>query len=313
MKPDLLILRPLRPRQMALLEQRFTLFRLDRAADPDGMIASIAPGCEALVTSGGTGLDRALIERLPRLKLAASFGVGFDTIDIAACNEHGVKVTNTPDVLTDDVADAGLMLILAARRALISGDRHVRSGAWGREGAMPLTSSIRGKRLGIVGLGRIGRALAARGAALGLAIGYTARSRKVDADHRYFDDLAALAAWADILAVTVTGGARTQGLISAPVIAALGREGTLVNIARGSVVDEPALLVALQSGALGSAGLDVFMNEPHPDPAFAALDNVVLYPHHASGTVETRDAMAQLVVDNLDAYFAGRPLLTPVN
>jgi len=221
-------------------------------------------------------------------------------------------VTNTPDVLTDDVADLAIGLMIAVRRNLIAGDAYVRSGDWGRKGMMPLNSALKGKRLGIAGLGRIGAAIAQRAEPMGLEIGYSARRRRDVAFH-YVPDVRALAAWADILIVVVPGGAETEGLIDRAVLEALGPKGTLINVARGSVVDEPALIEALRSGKLGSAGLDVYLNEPNPDPAFAGLPNVVLHPHHASGTVETRDAMAQLVVDNLAAFFAGKPLLTPVN
>jgi lactate dehydrogenase-like 2-hydroxyacid dehydrogenase len=201
----------------------------------------------------------------------------------------------------------------AAPRRLVVGDRYVRSGDWGRKGMMPLTTSTSGKKAGIVGLGRIGLAIARRCEALGLTIGYYGRSKKAGNDYAYFDDPVKLAAWADILIVATPGGAETEKLITADVLDALGPEGSLVNISRGTVVDEPALIRALQEGRIAFAGLDVYLNEPNPDPAFAALDNVVLYPHHASGTEETRDRMAQLVIDNLEAFFAGKPLLTPVN
>lgn len=313
MKPDVLVLYPVLPRQMEALEHAYTLHRVDLADDPGAMIDRVAPTCEAIVTNGHRGLERKTIEHLPRLRIVACSSAGFETIDVAALTEHGVKLTNTSAALDDDVADTALMLMLAARRRLVVGDRHVRSGDWGRKGMLPLTSSTAGKKAGIVGLGRIGRAIARRCQAVGLEVGYHGRTRKPDTDYRYFADPVALADWSDILIVATSGGAETQGLVSAPVIAALGPTGSLINISRGTVVDEPALIAALRSGALGSAGLDVYLDEPNPDPAFADLDNVVLYPHHASGTVETRDAMAQLVVDNLAACFAGKPLLTPVN
>lgn len=313
MKPDVLVVYPTLPRQMAALEAAYTLHRLDLATDPAGVIAAATPTCEAVVTNGHAGLDRALIEALPKLKIVACSSAGYETVDVAALNERGIRLTNTSDALYDDVADTALMLMLAARRGLVRGDRHVRTGDWGRSGPLPLMSSTRGKRLGIVGLGRIGRAIALRGAALGLEIGYSGRSRKPDSDYAYFPTPLALAEWADIVIAATAGGAGTRSLISAGVIDAIGPQGTFVNIARGTVVDEPALIAALREGRLGSAGLDVYLNEPNPDPAFATLDNVVLYPHHASGTTETRDAMAQLVVDNLAAHFAGLPLLTPVN
>jgi lactate dehydrogenase-like 2-hydroxyacid dehydrogenase len=313
MKPDVLLVWPNRPRQMAMLEETYTLHRHDLADDPDALVRSVGERITAVATTGGKGLKRDLIEKLPNLKLVASSGVGYDTIDIAACNERGIVVTNTPDVLTDDVADLGLALILATQRRLVSGDRWVREGRWKREGMMPLTTAIAGKRLGIVGLGRIGKAVARRALPLGLDISYFGRSRQADVPYRYFDDLRAMCREVDILLLSCSGGESTRGLVDAEVLEALGPRGTLINIARGSVVDDPALIEALQAGGIAGAGLDVFANEPDPDAAFTTMDNVVLYPHHASGTVETRDAMAQLVVDNLAAFFAGKPLLTPVN
>ncbi|MDP3342755.1 2-hydroxyacid dehydrogenase [Frigidibacter sp.] len=313
MKPDLLVAYPTRPRQMALLEEAYTLHRLDLASDKAAMLAEVGPRCTAMVCNGHVTVDEAFLAQLPALKIVASSSVGYDTMDVPAMTRAGVRLTNTPDVLTDDVADTALMLLLAARRQLVQGDRHVRTGEWGRSGPMPLTRSTAGKTVGIVGLGRIGSAIAKRCEALGLVVGYFGRSEKPDTGYRYFDDVVALAEWSDILIAATSGGAGTRAIVSAAALEALGPEGSFINIARGSVVDEPALIAALTEGRLGTAGLDVFENEPFPDTAFRDLENVVLYPHHASGTEETRDKMAQLVVDNLAAHFAGRELLTPVN
>ena len=277
------------------------------------MLAEVGPRCTAMVVNGHVAIDDAFLAKLPALRIAACSSAGFDQMDVAAMTRRGITLTNTSDVLLDDVADMALLLMLAARRRLVVGDRYVRSGDWGRKGMMPLTTSTSGKKAGIVGLGRIGLAVAQRCEAFGLTIGYSGRSKKAGNDYAYFDDPVKLAAWADILIVATPGGAETEKLISADVLDALGPDGSLVNISRGTVVDEPALIRALQEGRIASAGLDVYLNEPNPDPAFAALDNVVLYPHHASGTEETRDRMAQLVIDNLAAFFAGKPLLTPVN
>lgn len=298
---------------MAMLEETYNLHRHDLADDPDALVRDVAPRIEAVVTTGNKGLKRELIAKLPKLKLVASSGVGYDTIDIAACTERGIVVTNTPDVLTDDVADLGLALIIATQRGLVRGDRWVREGRWKREGMIPLTTAIAGKRLGIVGLGRIGKAVALRALPLGMQISYFGRTRQTGVPYRFFDDLQAMCREADVLLLSCSGGEATRNMVNADVLKALGPKGTLINIARGSVVDEPALIEALQTGGIAGAGLDVFASEPDPNPAFMEMDNVVLYPHHASGTVETRDAMAQLVVDNLAAHFAGRPLLTPVN
>ena len=315
MKPDVLVAYPLRPRQMEMLEKTYTVHRLDllKGEAREAMLAEVGPRCTAMVVNGHVAIDDAFLARLPVLKIAACSSAGFDQMDLAAMTRRSITLTNTSDVLLDDVADMALLLMLAARRRLVVGDRYVRSGDWGRKGMMPLTTSTSGKKAGIVGLGRIGLAIARRCEALGLTIGYYGRSKKAGNDYAYFDDPVKLAAWADILIVATPGGAETEKLISADVLDALGPEGSLVNISRGTVVDEPALIRALQEGRIASAGLDVYLNEPNPDPAFAALDNVVLYPHHASGTEETRDRMAQLVIDNLAAFFAGKPLLTPVN
>lgn len=312
-KPDILVVWPNRPGQMAQLEESYTLHRLDLADDPDALLNEVGPRIRGVATTGGKGLTRALVEKLPNLAIVASSGVGYDTIDVEACTEHGVWVTNTPDVLTDDVADLALALTLNARRNLVAADAYVRSGEWGRRGPFPLASAMKGKRAGIVGLGRIGKAIAARLEPLGLEIGYTARSAKSGVDYRHFATPRGLAEWSDILVLALPGGADTTGLVDGAILDALGPDGTLVNISRGSVVDEAALIAALASGRLGSAALDVFHGEPKPDAALTGLANVVLSPHIGSATGETRDAMAQLVVDNLAAWFRGEPLLTPVN
>lgn len=315
MKPDVLVMFPLRPAQMEMLAERYVLHRHDLADDAgrQAMIARLAPVCEAIVTNGHTALTAAEIAALPRLKVVACSSAGYEYIDTRALAAHGATLTNTSDALLDDVADLAILLLLAARRNLVAADAYVRSGDWGRKGMFPLQSAVHGKRLGIVGMGTIGRAIVARAEPLGLEIAYFSRTAKSGIDHPFQPDLEELARWADILVVIVAGGDGTRNLIDGRILRALGPTGTLVNVSRGTVVDESALISALKNGSLGSAGLDVYWNEPNPDPALTALPNVTLYPHHASGTEETRAAMAQLVVDNLDAYFAGRPLLTPVN
>lgn len=313
MKPDVLVAYPLPPRFMEALAARYTLHRLDKAADRDAMLRAVGPVCTAMVVNGRVAVDAAMLDRLPALRLAACSSAGFDLMDLAEMTRRGITLTNTSVALADDVADAAILLMLAARRRLVQADAYVRSGDWGRQGMFPLTASAAGKRAGILGLGNIGLAIARRCEAMGLTIGYSGRNPKPGAGYDYFRDPVALADWADILLVATPGGAGTAGLISAAVLDALGPQGTLVNIARGSVVDEAALIAALRDGRIAGAGLDVYLNEPHPDPALTALPNVTLYPHHASGTEETRDRMAQLTLDNLEAFFAGRPLLTPVN
>jgi len=311
MKPELLVLKPLLPRQMEQLDGHFTLHHVYQAPAPADLIESVGPRIRGVVTSGATGFGQDMLVRLPALEIVASSGVGTDSIDIPACHARGVPVTNTPDVLNDDVADLGIALILGAMRQLAQGHAYTRDGSWSRKGPMALTRSVCGKTLGIVGLGRIGKELAERASALKMKIAYTGRKPQ-DTPYDFVADLCELAGRADVLALTCPGGAATRHLIDARVLAALGPESWVVNLSRGSVIDETALIDALQQGKIGGAALDVFENEPHINPAFSTLENVLLYPHHASGTVETRDAMSQLVVDNLLAHFGGQSLLTPV-
>lgn len=308
---NVLVMYPLRPKAMAQLEATYTLHRYDEADDKPAFLREYGPRCTAIATNGHSALSADDLQHLPNLGIVGCSSAGFEMIDAEALRTRGIQFTNTSAALRDDVADVALMLTLAARRQLVAAHAYVRSGDWGRNGMYPLLSSMSGKRAGIVGLGQIGQAIARRFEPMGVEIGYTARSEKPIA-YPYFAQLLDLAEWSDILLVVVPGGAETEGMINAEVMAALGPAGILVNVARGSVVDEPAMIVALRSRALGHAALDVYRNEPNPDPALTILPNVTLYPHHASGTVETRDAMAQLVVDNLAAYYAGKPLLTPV-
>jgi lactate dehydrogenase-like 2-hydroxyacid dehydrogenase len=313
MKPQILVLQKLHDRQMDQLAAAYEVHRYDLAEDKEALLEKVGGSIRGVVTSGGPGLPLDLIPRLPKLEIAALSSVGYDTVDISACTNAGIRITNTPDVLNDDVADTAMMLLLASMRHLVEGHAHVVSGEWGRQGALPLYSTIRGKRLGIVGLGRIGKAIAARAEPFGLDISYMGRHEQKDVAYRYERDLVQLARDSDILIVITAGGGGTRGLVNREVIEALGPKGTLINVSRGTVIDEPEMIAALRDGRLGAAGLDVYLNEPNPDPAFRELPNVTLYPHHASGTQETRDAMCQLVVDNLAAHFAGKPLLTPVN
>ncbi|MCA8880054.1 MAG: 2-hydroxyacid dehydrogenase [Rhodobacteraceae bacterium] len=312
MKPDVLVLYPTRPKAMAALDAAYVLHRYDEAADKAAFLAEVGGRCRAIVTNGHAKLTRDMVDQLPELRLVACASAGYESIDVAALSERGIKLTTTSNALFDDVADTAVMLMLAARRDLVRAHAYVASGDWGRKGMYPLQSSISGKSVGIVGMGTIGKAIARRCAPMNVSIAYYARSDK-GVPWRFEPDLERLARESDILIVVVPGGPETRNLIDARILAALGPRGTLINVARGSVVDETALIDALGSGALGSAGLDVFWNEPNPDPALTGLPNVILYPHHASGTEETRDAMAQLVVDNLAAFYADRPLLTPVN
>ena len=311
MKNEILITGPMYPPTLAELEQTYQAHRLWTAADKPGLLASVADRITAVASSNSGGIDGATIGKLPKLKVISHFGVGYDTVDVNAARAKGVAVTNTPDVLTEEVADLTLGLLLATIRRIPQGDRYVREGKW-LKGAMALTDSLQGKTVGIIGMGRIGRAIAKRVEAFGVNIAYQGPNQKRDLTWPYFADPVALAKNSDIVIAACPGGEATRGLVSRAVIDAIGPKGFLVNIARGSVVDEPALMEALQQNRIAGAGLDVFADEPHVPEAFFALDNVVLQPHVASATHPTRKAMGQLVIDNLAAHFAGKALLTPV-
>ncbi|HET9977047.1 MAG TPA: 2-hydroxyacid dehydrogenase [Burkholderiaceae bacterium] len=265
----------------------------------------------AICGSGESKVSAELVARLPALEIVSIMGVGYDGVDVAACKARGVLVTHTPDVLNDDVADLALALALAIARRLPQADRFVRDGKW-PAGPMPLAVKLSGSRMGIVGMGRIGQAIAKRAQAFGMPIAYTARSAKPELPYAFHATPAALAAASDFLVVITPGGAATRKLIDAAVLKALGPQGYLVNVARGSVVDEAALIEALQQGTIAGAALDVFENEPHVPDALRVLDNVVLAPHIGSATRATRGAMAALAFENLRAFFAGERPPTPV-
>lgn len=290
-------------------------FEVHRYFGPDGgaaVLDALADRCRIAVTSGGRGIEAAVMERLPRLELVSCFGVGVDAVDRDYCRAHGIAVTNTPDVLTDDVADLAVALMLASLRQVVTADRWVRSGDWVKRGTMPLTQTVTRRKVGIVGLGRIGQAIARRCEPFGCEIAYFGPNRK-PFDWRYFGDLVEMAGWADVLIAACPGGEATRRLVSRPVLEALGPQGHLINISRGSVVDQPAMIELLQSGRLGGAGIDVFDDEPNVPQALIDLPHVVLQPHHGSGTHDTRTAMGRLTIDNVAAFVAGKPLLTRVD
>lgn len=312
MKPDLVSIEPLRPQSMAELAETFTVHALP--GDRSRWVEAVAPVAERVrfvQTTGFSGCPSDLMRALPNLEIVGVMGVGVDAVDLAQARARGIAVTNTPDVLNDDVADLGIALLLMTARHLALSDRYVRDGRWKRLGNQALATKVSGKRLGIVGMGRIGKVVARRAAAFDMDISYHARN-PADVPYRHMPDLVAMARGVDFMIVIVPGGPATKGLIGAEVIAALGPKGILVNVSRGSVVDEPALVEALVSGRLGGAGLDVFADEPNVPDALLGLDNVVLAPHVGSGTNETRGAMADLVVNNLRAHLSGGKLLTPV-
>jgi D-3-phosphoglycerate dehydrogenase len=308
---EILLLGPYPDSEMAKLAESFVVHRLWEQDAPVDYLAEIGPRIRAIATRGDLGASADLMARLPNLEIVACYGVGTDAIDLDYAAAHHIRVTNTPDVLTDDVADMAMALLLAVARRIPFGDLHVRSGAW-PAGPMPLTTRVSGKRIGVLGFGRVGRAVARRAAGFDMVVSYCSRTPDPAVPHGWFGDPVALAREVDFLVVCLSAGPDTRGIVDARVLRALGPQGMLVNVARGVVVDEPALLLALQQGAIAGAGLDVFLNEPAPDPAFAALSNVVLQPHNASGTVETRAAIGLLVRQNLHAHFSGAPLPTPV-
>lgn len=280
------------------------------AKDRDALLREVAPRIRGLVQGGGTVTPTTLLDALPALEIISVFGVGYDGVPTAYCRERNIKVTNTPDVLTDDVADVAVALILMTSRNFVNADRFVREGKWTKS-SLPLTSKLAGRSVGIVGLGRIGKAIARRVEAMDMQVAYTGRKPQ-DVAYRYVPDLASLASEMDFLVIACPGGPGTRHLIDARILAALGSKGTLVNIARGSIVDENALVAALANGTIKAAGLDVFEKEPHVPQALLGMDNVVLLPHVGSATHETRKAMGDLCKANLDAWFGERRTLTLV-
>lgn len=311
-KPDVILTSSVYPPSQAVLEREFTVHKLYEATDRDAFLKPLAGRVQALATAGGGGADAALMDALPKLRMISNFGVGYDNIDVDAADKRGIKVTNTPDVLNDCVADTAMAMTLGVMRKYPQSEVYLRSGYWATRGGYPFTTSLGGKTMGIVGLGRIGEAIARRAQAHGMKIAYHNRNRK-NVPYPYYADAVSLAKASDVLMIVTPGGAQTRKLVNATVLDALGPEGFLVNIARGSVVDEPVLLDYLLKGRIAGAGLDVFVDEPRMDPAFFSLDNAVLLPHVGSASRETRMAMGMLQVDNLRAFFAGKPLLTPVN
>ncbi len=311
-KIDILVPGTLPAKSQASLAERFAACRVGSMAEAGALAPALLASFRGIARGAHFDISRALMDLLPKLEIVASFGVGYDGIDLKTAAERGIVVTNTPDVLTEEVADTALGLILMTVRELSAAERHLRAGDWARRGNYRLSATLRDRTVGIVGLGRIGLALARRLDAMRVPVVYHARRPRSDVGYRHFPDLRAMAAAVDVLVVLVPGTAETKNLIGRDVLAALGPDGILVNMGRGSVVDEPALIEALRTGAIRAAGLDVFPDEPNVAPELIALPNTVLLPHVGSASVYTRDAMGQLVVDNLSSWFdAGKPL-TPV-
>ncbi|HEY1326803.1 MAG TPA: 2-hydroxyacid dehydrogenase [Casimicrobiaceae bacterium] len=305
---DILVTAPLPPFLYDPLKADYRTHDYHRAADKAEMLAAQGPRLRGLVQGGGTVTPTTLLDALPKLEIISVFGVGYDGVPVAYCRERGIFVTNTPDVLTDDVADVAVALVLMTGRGFVRANRFVHAGEW-QKGSPELTVKLSGKRVGIVGLGRIGKAIAQRLASMGMAVSYTGRKAQPVA-YTYVPDLRALAAQSEFLVIACPGGPATRHLIDAEVLKSLGSKGTLINIARGSIVDEPALVDALKKGVIKGAGLDVFADEPHIPEALLGMDHVVLLPHVGSATHETRKAMGDLCKANLDAWFNERRTLT---
>lgn len=310
-RPAILAVMNLPPFYLGPLKQAFTVHERLHETDPEAF-ARIAPTIRAVTGGGESQVPRALMDKLPALELVSIMGVGYDKVDVPAAIERKVPVTHTPGVLDDEVADLAIALMLSVARRVPQADRYVREGLWAAKGNMPFARKMSGARLGIVGLGRIGKAIAHRAAAFGMSIAYTGRTERKELPHKFYPSAKALAAEVDFLVVITPGGEGTRKMINRDVLEALGPRGYLINVARGTVVDEQALIEALQQGVIAGAGLDVFENEPQVPQALRDLDNVVLTPHMASATHETRQAMADLALANLVEHFAGRPLKTPV-
>jgi lactate dehydrogenase-like 2-hydroxyacid dehydrogenase len=311
MKPDILQIAPMQPSVTDALHAAYRVHRWWDAPDRPKLLADIGPRLRAVATDGHFGIPSEVLAAAPSLEIVASYGVGYDNIDLAACRARGIRVTNTPDVLNDAVAELALGLMLALCRRIPQADAHVRAGRWPSAG-FPLTAELTGAHAGILGLGRIGKEVARRLQAMRMRVSYHGRREQPHEPYVFYPDLSEMARAVDWLIVIAPGSAATRGLVSRPVLEALGPQGCLVNVARGALVDEPALVDLLVSGRLGGAALDVFADEPNVPEALLTLDNVVLSPHQGSATQKTRDAMGALVIRNLAAHFAGEPLPTAV-
>lgn len=312
-KPEILLVGPYPEWDLEPMERDYVVHKLYDALDRESFLNGRAENIRAIATRGELGASAELLEKLPNVEIVSVYGVGYDAVDLSACRERGICVTNTPDVLTNDVADLGIAMMLCQSRGMIGAEKWVRDGNWSAKGLYPLKRRVWGRKAGVLGLGRIGFEVAKRLKGFEMDIAYSDVSAKTYADGMTFiADPIELAKHADFLFVTLAASAQTRHIVSKDVIEAIGPEGMLINISRASNIDEDALLTALEAGTLGSAALDVFEGEPKLNPRFLELPNVLVQPHHASGTVETRMAMGQLVRDNLAAHFRGDAPLTPV-
>ncbi|MCZ8314159.1 2-hydroxyacid dehydrogenase [Phreatobacter sp.] len=310
-KPDLLMTGPMMQMIQDQLAQRFTVHKLWLAEDKEAMLRQLAPSVSAIASGSHMPCDPALMGRFPGLKIVSSFGVGYDHVDAAWAGKNGIVVTNTPDVLNEEVADTALGLLLCTVRQFPQTDRYLRAGKW-LEKPYPLTGTLRDRKVGILGLGRIGKAIAKRLEAFGVPVVYHGRTEQKDVAYRYYPSLVDMAKDVNVLLIVAPGGASTHRIVNAEVLKALGSDGIVINVGRGSVVDEPALIEALKAKTILSAGLDVFEDEPRVPAELIGMDHVVLFPHVGSASVHTRNAMAQLVVDNLVSFADGKGPRTPV-
>ena len=312
-KIEILLVGPPKPVIVNGLDPAVNLIRLSEAQDRDKLCAELAPSLRAIAMSvTSERMDGAFMSRFPRLEIVSSFGVGYDHIETAWAAAHRVTVTNTPDVLTEEVADVAMGLLIATLREFVKADRYLRSGLWQTQNYPLSVGSLRDRKVGIVGMGRIGQAIGRRLEASRVPVSYHSRNPSSAVSYKHYGDLMEMAKAVDTLIVIVPGGAATAKMINADVLEALGPRGVLINVARGSVVDEEALVAALKSGTILAAGLDVFAKEPSVPDELKSMQNVVLLPHIGSASVVTRNAMDQLVVDNLKNWFAGKAPLTPV-
>lgn len=310
---DIYVPRKMPAAAMNALAAAFTVHNEWDNHDSDGLVSEIGERVRGIALAHAAPVDGALMQRFPNLEIIANFGVGYDSIDAAAAATRGIVVTNTPDVLTEEVADTAIGLLLMTARELSAAERYLREGRWAKEGSYPLTRlTMRNRTVGIVGLGRIGIAIARRLDAMGVPVVYHNRTARSDVAYRHYPELLAMATDVDTLLFVLPGGAGTKHLVNSALLEALGPDGILINIGRGSTVDEPALIDALKNRTIFAAGLDVFAEEPEVPQALIELPNAVLLPHVASASVHTRDAMGQLVVDNLINWFENGKPLTPV-
>jgi lactate dehydrogenase-like 2-hydroxyacid dehydrogenase len=293
------------------LQSLYTVYNYRDAEDRDALLKEAAPSVRAVFSNESSWVP-SLMDALPRLALIVLASNGYERVDLAKASQRGIRITNTPNQTTGDVADLAMTLMLATARRVTWAERYVRSAGWITDGRAPLTRRFHAKKLGIVGLGSIGRAVAKRAAGFDMQIAYHGPSVKSDVPYRYYGNLLDMARDVDFLALTCVGGSKTEGIVNADVLKALGPDGIVVNVARGSCVVQPDLIAALRAGSLGGAGLDVYADEPVDPAPFEGLDNVVLTPHYGSGTPDTRMEMNEVGIQNLEAFFGGKPLITPI-